>query len=182
VGTEIFDEVIFACHSDQALALLNDPSKEESKVLGAMQYRDNDVVLHTDKTLLPKRKKAYASWNYCIDPLVDELPTLTYNMNILQGLETKQDLCVTLNQTKRIDPEHILRQFTYSHPVFSLESIAAQGQRDTICGAGRTHFCGAYWYNGFHEDGVKSALDVCERFGLTLDTAPQSSPKGSADA
>jgi len=182
VGTEVFDEVIFACHSDQALALLNDPSKEESKVLGAMQYRDNDVVLHTDKTLLPKRKKAYASWNYCIDPLVDELPTLTYNMNILQGLETKQDLCVTLNQTKRIDPEHILRQFTYSHPVFSLESIAAQGQRDTICGAGRTHFCGAYWYNGFHEDGVKSALDVCERFGLTLDTAPQSSPKGSADA
>ena len=181
-STEVFDEVIFACHSDQALALLNDPSPQESQVLGAMKYRSNDVVLHTDSTLLPKRKKAYASWNYCIDPLVDELPTLTYNMNILQGLETKQDLCVTLNQTQRIDPKHILRQFTYSHPVFSLESIAAQNQRDTICGSRLTHFCGAYWYNGFHEDGVKSALDVCLRFGLTLDNVDAAALSGSSDA
>jgi predicted NAD/FAD-binding protein len=103
-------------------------------------------------------------------------------MNILQGLETKQDLCVTLNQTKRIDPKHILRQFTYSHPVFSLESIAAQNQRDTICGSRLTHFCGAYWYNGFHEDGVKSALDVCLRFGLTLDNLDAAALPGSSDA
>jgi len=181
-GTEVFDEVIFACHSDQALALLNDPSPQESKVLGAMKYRANDVVLHTDKTLLPKRKNAYASWNYCIDPQVDTLPTLTYNMNILQGLETKQELCVTLNQTQSIDPAHILRQFTYSHPVFSLESIAAQKLRHTICGDNLTHYCGAYWYNGFHEDGVKSALDVCQRFGLTLDSLDTNPPVGSANA
>ncbi|MDC1340662.1 FAD-dependent oxidoreductase [Oceanospirillaceae bacterium] len=181
-GTEVFDEVIFACHSDQALHLLNDPSQQESKVLGAMKYRSNDVVLHTDKTLLPKRKNAYASWNYCIDPQVDELPTLTYNMNILQGLKTNQDLCVTLNQTQNIDPAHILRQFTYSHPVFSLESIAAQKQRHTICGDNLTHFCGAYWYNGFHEDGVKSALDVCQRFGVTLDTMETNPLTASADA
>jgi predicted NAD/FAD-binding protein len=168
--TESFDEVIFACHSNQALALLKDPSTDESQVLGAIKYRNNDVVLHTDNSLLPKNKKAYASWNYCIDPQVHELPTLTYNMNILQGLKTKQDLCVTLNQTKRIDPQHILRRFTYAHPVFSLESIAAQNQRHTICGTNLTHFCGAYWYNGFHEDGVRSALDVCQRFGITLDT------------
>ena len=181
-GTEVFDEVIFACHSDQALHLLNDPSQQESKVLGAMKYRSNDVVLHTDKTLLPKRKNAYASWNYCIDPQVDELPTLTYNMNILQGLKTNQDLCVTLNQTQNIDPAHILRQFTYSHPVFSLESIAAQKQRHTICGDNLTHFSGAYWYNGFHEDGVKSALDVCQRFGVTLDTMETNPLTASADA
>jgi len=168
--TESFDEVIFACHSNQALALLKDPSTAELQVLGAIKYRNNEVVLHTDNSLLPKHKKTYASWNYCIDPQVDELPTLTYNMNILQGLKTEQDLCVTLNQTKRIDPQHILRRFNYSHPVFSLESIAAQNQRRTICGNKLTHFCGAYWYNGFHEDGVRSALDVCQRFGITLDT------------
>ena len=167
---ESFDEVIFACHSNQALALLTDPGTSESQVLGAIKYRNNDVVLHTDKSLLPTHKKAYASWNYCIDPQVDELPTLTYNMNILQGLKTEQDLCVTLNQTKRIDPQQILRRFTYAHPVFSVESIAAQSQRHTISGNNLTHFCGAYWYNGFHEDGVRSALDVCLRFGITLDT------------
>lgn len=168
--TEVFDEVIFACHSDQALALLSDPSAAETQVLSAITYRANDVVLHTDSSVLPKRKRAYASWNYCIDPQVDELPTLTYNMNILQGLKTEQDLCVTLNQTKSIDPSQILRRFTYAHPVFTLQSIAAQKQRDTICGNNLTHFCGAYWYNGFHEDGVKSALDVCQRFGMTLDS------------
>ncbi len=181
-GAELFDEVIFACHSDQALALLKDPSQDETEVLGAIKYRANDVVLHTDNSLLPKRKKAYASWNYCIDPLVDELPTLTYNMNILQGLKTEQDLCVTLNQTKRIDPQHILRQFTYAHPIFSLESITAQNQRHTICGNNLTHFCGAYWYNGFHEDGVRSALDVCQRFDITLETTDAATQQGTANA
>ena len=104
-------------------------------------------------------------------------------MNILQGLKTEQDLCVTLNQTQRIDPKLILRSFTYAHPVFTLESIAAQQQRHTICGTHSTHFCGAYWYNGFHEDGVRSALDVCQRFGITLDTAHTSdaaAPQGLA--
>jgi predicted NAD/FAD-binding protein len=103
-------------------------------------------------------------------------------MNILQGLKTEQDLCVTLNQTKRIDPQHILRQFTYAHPVFSLESITAQNQRHIICGNNLTHFCGAYWYNGFHEDGVKSALDVCQRFDITLDTTDAATQQGTANA
>ena len=97
-------------------------------------------------------------------------------MNILQGLQTEQDLCVTLNQTSRIAPQHILRRFTYSHPVFTLESIAAQKLRSKICGHRLTHFCGAYWYNGFHEDGVRSALDVCHRFGLSLDNVDSTEP------
>ena len=168
--TESFDGVIFACHSDQALLLLKDPTEAESQVLGSIKYRANDVVLHTDSSLLPKRKKAQASWNYWIDLQAGDLPTLTYNMNILQGLDTKHDLCITLNQTKRINPRLIVRQFSYTHPVFSLNSIAAQKQRYSICGKNQTHFCGAYWYNGFHEDGVKSALDVCQRFDITLDT------------
>ena len=179
--TETFDEVIFACHSDQALTLLSDPSESETQVLGAINYRANDVVLHTDKTILPQHKRAYASWNYCIDPKVDTLPTLTYNMNILQGLQTKQDLCVTLNQTSRIAPQHILRRFTYSHPVFTLESIAAQKLRSSICGNRLTHFCGAYWYNGFHEDGVRSALDVCHRFGISLDSVDSTEPLAKSE-
>ena len=171
--TASFDEVIFACHSDQALLLLKDPTEAESQVLGSIKYRTNDVVLHTDSSLLPKRKKAHASWNYWIDSQAGELPTLTYNMNILQGFDTKHDLCITLNQTKRINPRLILRRFSYAHPVFSLDSIAAQKKRHSICGKNQTHFCGAYWYNGFHEDGVKSALDVCQRFDVTLDMPTQ---------
>lgn len=167
--TERFDEVIFACHSDQALALLGDASMIESEVLGAIPYRNNEVVLHTDTQLLPIRKKAWASWNYWIDSNSNELPCVTYDMNILQGLVSSKTLCVSLNQTEKIDPKHILRTFNYSHPQFTLESIAAQQQRSTICGHNNTHFCGAYWYNGFHEDGVCSALDVCQRFGLNLD-------------
>ncbi|MDF1643207.1 MAG: NAD(P)-binding protein [Pseudomonadales bacterium] len=168
---EVFDEVIFACHSDQALALLKDPSEAEANVLGGIQYRNNDVVLHTDTSLLPKRKKSYASWNYRIDSSLKGLSSVTYNMNILQGLPVDTTLCVTLNQTDKIDPGKILRRFSYAHPVFSLESIMAQQKRADICGHDHTHFCGAYWYNGFHEDGVRSALDVCERFGMNLDSA-----------
>ena len=167
---ECFDEVIFACHSDQALALLEDATNDEKSVLGAIPYCDNDVVLHTDIRLLPKRKKAHASWNYWIDSSSSDLPSVTYNMNILQGLKSKKTYCVSLNQTNNIDPKHLVKSFSYAHPVFTRESIAAQQKRSTICGHGRTHFCGAYWYNGFHEDGVNSALDVCERFGLNLDS------------
>jgi predicted NAD/FAD-binding protein len=167
--TEIFDEVIFACHSDQALDLLADANPTETNLLRAMEYRNNEVVLHTDPNLLPKRKKAHASWNYWIDSSTNDLPSVTYNMNILQGLVVDETVCITLNQTQKIDPKKILRQFNYSHPVFTSNSLHAQQQRKLICGQQHTHFCGAYWYNGFHEDGVKSALDVCDYFGITLD-------------
>ncbi len=163
-----FDDVIFACHSDQALSLMIDATEAEKSVLGNMHYRPNEVVLHTDTNLLPKAKQAWASWNYWIDSNTSDLPCVTYNMNILQGFKMDTTLCVTLNQTSAIEPDKILRKFTYSHPVFTTESLAAQGRRSEICGLNHTHFCGAYWYNGFHEDGVKSALDVCKRFGQSL--------------
>jgi len=165
---ETFDEVIFACHSDQALGLLADATEAERNVLGKIPYRMNEVVLHTDKQILPRAEKAIASWNYWFGSDSTGLPSVTYNMNILQGLATESTVCVTLNRTAAIDPKKILRRFTYSHPVFTLDSIAAQGQRREICGQRHTHFCGAYWYNGFHEDGVNSALDVCQRFDESI--------------
>ncbi|WP_019529545.1 NAD(P)/FAD-dependent oxidoreductase [Dasania marina] len=165
---EQFDEVIFACHADQALALLDDPSIQEKAVLGRLVYRENEVVLHTDTALLPRRKKAIASWNYWIDSDSNDLPCVTYDMNILQGLDVGENVFVTLNKTQSIDPDKILRRFSYSHPVITLESISAQAKRAEICGINHTHFCGAYWYNGFHEDGLRSALDVCQRFGAEL--------------
>ncbi|KXI29931.1 NAD(P)/FAD-dependent oxidoreductase [Paraglaciecola hydrolytica] len=163
-----FDEVVFACHSDQALALLGDASADEHKILGAMPYQMNDVVLHTDTSVLPKRKAAWASWNYSLNGDSDSPAHVTYNMNILQGLNSTQTFCVTLNQTQSIHPEKILGAFQYAHPVFNQSSISAQQQRLAICGIAHTHYVGAYWYNGFHEDGVHSATDVAKRFGISL--------------
>lgn len=162
----VFDHVIFACHSDQALALLADSSADEQQLLSAMAYQDNEVVLHTDDSILPDAKAAWAAWNYHL-PLTNgdsqqQLPALTYNMNILQGIDAPETFCVTLNQTQNIDPNKILRKFTYAHPMFNRASINAQQQRQLINGVNNTWFCGAYWYNGFHEDGVRSALDVIE--------------------
>ncbi|CAE6907166.1 NAD(P)/FAD-dependent oxidoreductase [Vibrio sp. B1FLJ16] len=161
--TEWFDEVIFACHSDQAMKMLDDSSVDERTILGDMAYQANEVVLHTDTSLLPKRKAAWASWNYLLEGKKGDhqkLPSLTYNMNILQHLNSEHTFCVTLNSTEQIDEQKILRTFTYHHPVFTTESIAAQQRKDEIQGITNTWFCGAYWYNGFHEDGVRSALDV----------------------
>ena len=163
-----FDDVIFACHSDQALALLADANEQEKAVLSSIPYSENEVVLHTDINMLPKRQLAWASWNYRLDSNNPRPAAVTYNMNILQGLRTDTTFCVTLNQTDQIDQSKILRTFVYHHPVFNKQSMAAQLQRDTICGQNNTHFCGAYWYNGFHEDGVRSALDVAKRFGCEL--------------
>lgn len=167
-GTQQFDEVVFACHSDQSLQLLGDATDDEKAILSAIPYRKNDVVLHTDTSLLPVRKKAWASWNYQLSADRAKPASVTYNMNILQQLKTPFTFCVTLNQNEDIDENKILQKYVYHHPVFNLKSMAAQSQRGLICGVNRTHFCGAYWYNGFHEDGVKSALDVGERFGCTL--------------
>ncbi|HTN35007.1 MAG TPA: FAD-dependent oxidoreductase [Marinobacter sp.] len=167
-GSERFDEVILACHSDQALQMLADPTEQEQQVLGGLAYRDNEVVLHTDTRLLPSEPRAWASWNYWLDGAEDALPAVTYNMNILQGLNSSKTMCVTLNRSHAIAEEKVLRRFRYAHPVYNRAAIQAQARRGDICGHHHTHFCGAYWYNGFHEDGVKSALDVCARFGEQL--------------
>ncbi|MDF5484519.1 FAD-dependent oxidoreductase, partial [Vibrio parahaemolyticus] len=161
--THWFDDVIFACHSDQAMRMLEDISPIEQEILGDMTYQANEVVLHTDSAVLPKRKAAWASWNYLLEGSEEEqqrLPSLTYNMNILQHIQSEHTFCVTLNSTEQINSNKVLRSFTYHHPVFTTESIAAQQRKDEIQGKQSTWFCGAYWYNGFHEDGVRSALDV----------------------
>ncbi|WP_448568252.1 NAD(P)/FAD-dependent oxidoreductase [Thalassotalea ganghwensis] len=166
---EVFDELVLACHSDQALALLADPTEQERQILSAMPYRANDVVLHTDERLLPKRKLAWASWNYQLNQDRSVPASVTYNMNILQGIKSDTTFCVTLNQRHAIAEEKIIKSFTYHHPVFSVTSLAAQQQRSLICGKNHTHFAGAYWYNGFHEDGVKSAVDIANRFDCSLE-------------
>ncbi|EKO3572548.1 MULTISPECIES: NAD(P)/FAD-dependent oxidoreductase [Vibrio] len=173
---EHFDEVIFACHSDQALALLSDANHIERELLGAMGYQANEVILHTDTSLLPKRKAAWASWNYRLAGDVDQetrLPALTYNMNILQHIDSSETFCVTLNSSESINPNKVLRKFTYHHPVFNRAAIAAQQRKAEISGVNHTWFCGAYWHNGFHEDGVKSALDVVTRLSAQTNTAQQ---------
>ena len=157
-----------ACHSDQALALLGDASEDEKAVLTAMPYSENSVILHTDKRLLPVREKAWASWNYQLSNDRSKAASVTYNMNILQGLKSDTTFCVTLNQKTDIDESLILREFTYHHPIFSTSSIKAQQSRHKICGVNSTHFAGAYWHNGFHEDGVRSAVEVAQRFDCSL--------------
>ncbi|MCW8344955.1 FAD-dependent oxidoreductase [Vibrio sp. ZSDZ65] len=156
-----FDQVIFACHSDQALTMLEAPSNNELSILADMQYQSNEVVLHTDVRLLPDEKRAWASWNYALsEGCEQQMPTLTYNMNVLQHIESSSTLCVSLNSANLVDSDKILRTFHYSHPVFTSKSIRAQNRREELFGDNETWFCGAYWYNGFHEDGVRSALDV----------------------
>lgn len=167
-GSERFDKVVFACHSDQALQLLAEPSTTEQQILGALPYADNDVVLHTDTRLLPKRHLAWASWNYRLGGPTSQPAALTYNMNILQGLQSDTTFCVSLNQTDAIDPSTILARYTYAHPQYSLAGVAAQARWEELLGANHSYFCGAYWANGFHEDGVVSGLRVARAFGEAL--------------
>ncbi len=163
-----YDNVILATHSDQALQILEDPSPKEREILGAIGYQKNEAVLHWDDSLLPKKKLVWASWNYHKIPNPTEGASVTYNMNILQGIESDSIFCVSLNMTSRIDPAKILKTFTYSHPVFSGKAIKSQKRLGEINGVNRTYFCGAYWGSGFHEDGVNSALKVCRYFGKEL--------------
>lgn len=167
-GRERFDAVIFACHSDQALQLLAEPSASELEILGALRYADNDVVLHTDTRVLPKRRLAWASWNYRLGGPTRQPAAVTYNMNILQGIESEHTFCVSLNQTDAIDPDKILARFSYAHPQYSLAASAAQQRGEELQGRQHSYFCGAYWANGFHEDGVVSALRVARHFGVSL--------------
>jgi len=164
VNGEAFDRVVFACHSDQALAALADATPQERAVLGALPYQANDVVLHTDTSVLPRRRAAWGSWNYHATRDPQEPATLTYNMNMLQGLDTPETYCVTLNGGAGIDPRRVIGRVLYHHPRYSLAGFAAQARRGEISGAQQTHYCGAYWGNGFHEDGVASALAVAREF------------------
>ena len=156
-----FDRVIFACHSAQALAMLDDPTPAEREVLGDIGWQRNEVVLHSDKRWLPVRERAWASWNYRLSERDRASACVTYNMNILQGLPAGSPLfCVTLNPETPVDERFVLKRFVYEHPLFNPKSWCAQARRGEISGHNRSWFCGAYWYNGFHEDGVRSALDV----------------------
>ncbi|WP_348734603.1 FAD-dependent oxidoreductase [Rheinheimera texasensis] len=165
-STEHFDQVVFACHSDQALKMLADATATERQVLGGIAYQDNDVVLHTDIRLLPKRKAAWAAWNYLLGADAATRATLSYNMNMLQGISSDTTFVVSLNASNQIAAEHVLRRFTYAHPVYNQSTMQSQARRSEINGQNRSYFCGAYWYNGFHEDGVRSAVDVAAMLGV----------------
>ena len=163
-GVENFDQVFVACHSDQALKLLSDPSHEEREILGAIPYQANEAVLHTDASLMPRRPLAWAAWNYHLPIEQYERVTVTYNMNILQSLAAPAQFLLTLNRGDDVDPAKVLGRYVYHHPVYTTEAVAAQARRHEINGTRRTYYCGAYWGYGFHEDGVKSALVSLEEF------------------
>ncbi|MBR7888874.1 FAD-dependent oxidoreductase [Marinomonas sp. A79] len=163
---QVFDQVVFACHSDEALALLADPSDDENTILSAIPYRNNDVVLHTDTSMLPKKKLAWSSWNYHLGEDQTKPATLSYNMNILQHFSSDTTYVVTLNQTDLIDDKKIVGRFQYAHPTFTLEGIKAQDRWQDINGVKNTWFCGAYWRNGFHEDGCWSGVRVANGLGV----------------
>ncbi|MFN7182909.1 MAG: NAD(P)/FAD-dependent oxidoreductase [Thermomonas haemolytica] len=162
---ERFDHVVLACHSDQALALLADASADERDILGAIPYQRNEVVLHTDARLLPVNRKAWAAWNAHVPAEPDAPCTVSYCMNLLQGLQSPDPFVVTLNRSEAIDPAKVLRRITYHHPVYTPLSVAAQRRRAQIQGVNRTWFAGAYWGWGFHEDGMRSAVEVAHGLG-----------------
>lgn len=179
-GVEHFDQVVLACHSDQALALLADPDDRERAILAAMPYQTNDTVLHTDASILPMRRKAWAAWNAWLPRDPTEACTVSYCMNLLQGIESPETFIVTLNRTHAINPDKILRRMSYDHPVYSTASVAAQTRKVEIQGRRRTWFAGAYWGWGFHEDGMRSAVEVAEALGAGWSDG--SSPyRGNAD-
>jgi len=160
-----FDEVVLALHSDQALEILADPSPAERAVLGAIRYQRNDVLLHTDERVLPRRRRAWASWNYHALPGARGSAAVTYHMNRLQGLDAPAELCVTLNAPELVEPSRVLARFAYDHPVLDQRAVRAQEDWADVSGARHTHYCGAYWGHGFHEDGVQSALRVAAALG-----------------
>lgn len=201
--TLIFDEVIFACHADTALKLLQDASHDEQQLLSAFNFTNNTAVLHTDSSVLPKKSLAWASWNYLLEDKLskakasnknnvdisaerntesaDTKPVLTYHMNILQRLTKQHNYLVTLNHD--IDPAQVIKTIDYSHPVYNNNMLDAQTKWSRISGNGQhTHFCGAYWFNGFHEDGVRSGLRVCQALGSTIEIKDEVDPKHLPDA
>jgi predicted NAD/FAD-binding protein len=168
-GDEVFDDVVFACHSDQAMALLADADMDEQQLLGNIPYQDNEVVLHTDVSLLPSAQRCWSSWNALLPAQRGDRVQVTYNMNILQGLKAANTWCVTLNATDRIDPAKVVQRFNFSHPLFTPAGLANRTELlEKVNGRRNTWFCGAWCRNGFHEDGVVSALAVAAGFGESL--------------
>jgi predicted NAD/FAD-binding protein len=167
-SVEHFDDVVLACHSDQALKLLSDPSPEECAILGAIPYQANEALLHTDARLMPKRALAWAAWNYHLPIEQYERVTVTYNMNILQSIAAPAQFLLTLNRGADVDPARVIGRYVYDHPVYTSRAVAAQARRHEINGVRHTYYCGAYWGYGFHEDGVKSALVAVEEFQRRL--------------
>jgi predicted NAD/FAD-binding protein len=167
-SVEKFDHVVLAVHSDQALALLEDPTQAEREILSAIPYQQNLTMLHTDSRILPERKRIWSSWNYLIPREERAKPIITYDMNILQSLQAPKEFCVTLNHPEGIAPDKIIGTYDYHHPVYTVAAPDAQNRHGEISGIQRTHYAGAYWGYGFHEDGVKSALAACAYFGKSL--------------
>ncbi len=165
---EQFDAVVMATHSNQALRLLEQPTDKEKEILSLLPYQRNDAVLHFDHSILPKRRLAWSSWNYLLDGNKNDPVALTYNMNILQSINPSKTFCVTLNRPEMINKNKIIKNLSYEHPLFTINGVSAQKRKREISGQNNTYYCGAYWHNGFHEDGVVSALDVCSQFGETL--------------
>jgi predicted NAD/FAD-binding protein len=163
-----FDQVVIAAHSDQALRMLADPSDKEKEILGAIAYQENLTALHTDASLMPAHRAAWASWNYRIPKNDTDRVALTYNMNLLQSITSKDTFCVTLNMPDAIASDKLIREIIYHHPIYDPKSLAARRRHNEINGVQHTWFCGAYWGYGFHEDGVNSALEVCKHFGKTI--------------
>ncbi len=164
-----YDHVVLACHADQSLSILEDATDAENEVLSGFPYQPNSGVLHTDASLLPSRRRAWASWNYHIPDRPSGQVSVTYDLNRLQQLGLPGPLCLTLNADEEIDPASVLQRFTFTHPVFSMKSIESQRRFGEISGVKRVSYCGAYWGYGFHEDGVNSALAVVRDFGLRLE-------------
>ncbi|WP_372789894.1 NAD(P)/FAD-dependent oxidoreductase [Paraconexibacter sp.] len=170
---ERFDEVLFACHADQALRILGaDATETERELLRCFPYQPNEAVLHTDEAMLPRRRAARQAWNFHLLGTPKDRATVTYGMNHLMGLDAPHEFCVTLNLTERIDPAKIIEVIDYAHPVFTTEGVAAQARHGEISGRNRTHYAGAYWRWGFHEDGVFSALQALEHVGRSEVVVP----------
>jgi uncharacterized protein len=159
-----FDYVFFACHSNQALGMLNDANMQEREILSAIPYQENTVFLHHDASVLPNKKRAWAAWNYHLPAKELNKVAVTYYMNILQNLQSPEPILVTLNHTDLINPAKVIKRLTYTHPVYTLAGAAAQARHAQISGVNRTGYAGAYWRNGFHEDGVVSALEALKHF------------------
>jgi predicted NAD/FAD-binding protein len=179
-GVSVYDQVVFACHSDQALGLLADADPAEQSALEAIPYQTNEVVLHTDERLLPRRRRAWSSWNYWLRQRYQSRAVLTYDMNILQGIDSETTFCVTLNAGEAIDPGRIIDTFHYSHPVFSLASVDAVRRIETCNGSNRTWFAGAWLGNGFHEDGVVSGRRAAEAINRLPAAEPLDAVQGVA--
>lgn len=179
--SERFDHAIFATHADQTLEILTDADDRERGILGAFPYQYNQAVLHTDNSMLPRRQRAWASWNYHVARETDVPVAVTYDLSRLQGMDSPEPVLLTLNPSGRVDPEKVLRVLDYHHPAYGPASREAQGRHAEISGHRRTSYCGAYWGYGFHEDGVVSALTVARCFGKDLDSCIAASTKDTFD-